>query len=247
MRAASLLCIDGSEAGGHSRLARRSFEFGVVKRLPGLHRRGDEGDAALCRGRGEPNGGGDSPLLAAGAIALCFSRGLASSYSHTFLHLIWILSRLQEIDEQGTDVFREGDPGDRLYVLLHGRVVVVTKEGVQLGALDANKDANGCPFFGEMALMDGNPRMATVRTATPQCKLLILDRADFREFLAAVPDFKARLRRVKQLRQTESALALKMKMQGAIQGTAKKVKGALFSKKLSLAAAAVQAAVEEED
>ena len=73
------------------------------------------------------------------------------------------------------------------------------------------------------------------------------DRADFREFLAAVPDFKARLRRVKQLRQTESALALKMKMQGAIQGTAKKVKGALFSKKLSLAAAAVQAAVEEED
>ena len=89
--------------------------------------------------------------------------------------------------------------------------------------------------------------MATVRTATPQCKLLILDRADFREFLAAVPDFKARLRRVKQLRQTESALALKMKMQGAIQGTAKKVKGALFSKKLSLAAAAVQAAVEEED
>ena len=42
-------------------------------------------------------------------------------------------------------------------------------------------------FFGEIALLEGGPRMATVATTVPTT-LLILDVSDFRAFTALHPD-----------------------------------------------------------
>lgn len=71
------------------------------------------------------------------------------------------------------------------------------------------KGEKGHPFFGEMALLDGKPRMAAVHSRTP-CTLLVLRHQFFKEFLALMPDFSQRLRAYKELRarQTELNLAI---------------------------------------
>lgn len=63
--------------------------------------------------------------------------------------------------DRGRTVFRQGDRGNSLYVLLDGKVRVVTydHEGreLQLAVLGENQ------FFGEMAFFSGRPRSATVQ------------------------------------------------------------------------------------
>jgi MFS family permease len=77
--------------------------------------------------------------------------------------------------EPGDVVIREGDAGDRFYLVEDGRLEVETggRTVSQLGAGD---------FFGEIALVRDVPRTATVRAVGP-ARLLALDRD---EFLAAV-------------------------------------------------------------
>ena len=118
-------------------------------------------------------------------------------------------------------VFDKGDPGDKFYILLHGRLRVFSGD-VHLATLDAGEGftgdktedrhglrgtQNGYSFFGEMALLDGKPRMASVHTLSP-CKLLCLSRYRFAKFLALVPDFKARLKRTKELRTKQTELEM---------------------------------------
>lgn len=60
----------------------------------------------------------------------------------------------------GQPVFREGDPGDAWYVLYDGQVEVIKEaEGTQRPVTTLGK--RSC--FGEMAILDGSPRSATVR------------------------------------------------------------------------------------
>ena len=115
--------------------------------------------------------------------------------------------------DAGQIVFREGSAGDSFYILLHGRVQV-TRGGATLACLDA-RDADvvtGQPFFGEMALLDGQPRMAAVSTLTP-CQLLILRWDHFPLFLDLVPNFKQRIRRVKALRKSAASSGIQKVVQ----------------------------------
>ena len=87
------------------------------------------------------------------------------------------LLRPQEAPE-GRTVVRKGQPGDCMYFIAVGEVEVRTETGpVTLGA-------GG--FFGEMALITGEPRKATVVT-TKRSTLLRLDVADFRGLMAGQP------------------------------------------------------------
>lgn len=88
-------------------------------------------------------------------------------------------------------LFREGDPGDALYVIVEGEVAVQA-EGpprVEMARLGAGA------FIGEVALMTDQPRSATI-TATSDAELLRIDRktlagvlASHGEVLAAVLRF----------------------------------------------------------
>jgi CRP-like cAMP-binding protein len=71
----------------------------------------------------------------------------------------------------GTTVVRQGDPGDRFYVVAAGQVRV-TVDGTPVASLDVGG------WFGEVALLRNVPRTATV-TATTDTELLGISREDF--------------------------------------------------------------------
>ena len=82
-------------------------------------------------------------------------------------------------------VFWLGEQGEDFYIVKHGRVVVSCPDEsgkeVILGTLGPGN------FFGEISLLDGGPRTATVRTAS-DAELFILSRQDFLSFLRRHPD-----------------------------------------------------------
>jgi CRP-like cAMP-binding protein len=78
------------------------------------------------------------------------------------------LAELAEVTEEmvlpkGDTLFKTGDAGDSAYVIARGAVHVVVKEGDKDVVVDA---LGGGEFIGEMALLTGAPRSATVRAAT---------------------------------------------------------------------------------
>lgn len=85
--------------------------------------------------------------------------------------------------EKGELIFDEGDPGDRMYVILHGSVRIHKSSEQAAVPIALLKDGD---FFGELALLDGNERSAAA-TAASDCKLLSLGRADFLDELNKSP------------------------------------------------------------
>ncbi|MFN8524755.1 MAG: cyclic nucleotide-binding domain-containing protein [Chloroflexota bacterium] len=61
----------------------------------------------------------------------------------------------------GDTIVRQGDPGDRFYVIADGRVEVL--RGADLTATEQLAELGRGEFFGEMALLSRQPRNATVR------------------------------------------------------------------------------------
>lgn len=92
--------------------------------------------------------------------------------------------------ERGTRVFAKGDPGDSMYAVLRGRLAVQT-ESAEAKVMVLNTLKAG-DVFGEIAMLDGGERTATV-VASETCDLLRVDRTDFLPFLEARPDLCIRL------------------------------------------------------
>jgi len=78
--------------------------------------------------------------------------------------------------EAGETVYKEGDPGDSLYVILSGRVVI-EKNGSILRELE-EKEA-----FGTLEVLDFHPR-ATTAKALEQVRALKLNGQEFYELLS---------------------------------------------------------------
>lgn len=88
----------------------------------------------------------------------------------------------------GETIFRQGDVGDRVYVVKQGEVEIV-KEDKEKGTQTIIARLGEGEYFGEMALISDAPRNATVRAATKLIALSI-DREDFQTLFASVPAFK---------------------------------------------------------
>ncbi len=110
---------------------------------------------------------------------------------------------VKDIDhEEGAVIAREGEPGVGLFVIAEG-TADVTIGGKKKAALETGD------FFGEIALLDGGPRTATV-TATSDVKLLGLTEWVFRGLMQehpsiAVKTLQAMAGRLRQATRAASA------------------------------------------
>jgi CRP/FNR family transcriptional regulator, cyclic AMP receptor protein len=104
--------------------------------------------------------------------------------------------------DAGSVLVREGDVGDR-FILLLGGSARVERNGQVLAHLSTDQ------FVGEMSLLDGKPRAATVIMETPG-PILVINRDTFRSLLDTVPEFRETLLTVlcDRLRDLQAPLSL---------------------------------------
>ena len=103
----------------------------------------------------------------------------------------------------GTVITQIGDAGDSFFIIIDGTVAVRTPVG-------AGSQLQPGDFFGEMSLVDGEPRSATI-VATTDLRLLVVDRSHFWRLLDETPELIRRIltilsRRVRRLEQTVRAI-----------------------------------------
>jgi len=104
-----------------------------------------------------------------------------------------------------TTIFHAGDSADAIFVVVNGRVKIVTtstdgKEFI-LTVLGAGQ------VFGEMALLEAAPRSASVVTITA-VELLVINRADFHHLLNTSPSISRKLMAIlsRRLRRANSKM-----------------------------------------
>ncbi len=101
--------------------------------------------------------------------------------------------------EAGKVVIREGEEGDSFFIIARGKADVtvgLTRVGRSVRTLGSGD------YFGEMSLLTGAPRTATIR-ALEDMELLVVDKAAFREILVANPGVAERLSETISRRQLE--------------------------------------------
>jgi len=112
------------------------------------------------------------------------------------------LARMAEsrIIAPGQRIVAEGEPGDELYLLVHGRVAV-TRGGHRLATLGPGES------FGEISVLDDGPRTATV-VAEEQSEVLAIASEDFYEILREQSEIAEGVIRilVKRLRDADAAI-----------------------------------------
>jgi ATP-binding cassette subfamily B protein len=98
----------------------------------------------------------------------------------------------------GREVFRQGDRGDKLYVVARGTVTVSAREdeSEQETLIAVLQDGD---HFGEIALINDAPRMATVRTRT-DCMFLTLRSDAFFKLLESSPELRCKFERISRER-----------------------------------------------
>jgi CRP/FNR family transcriptional regulator, cyclic AMP receptor protein len=85
----------------------------------------------------------------------------------------------------GSHIFQEGDPGREMYVVLEGKVRIskqIPGAGEEALAILERGD-----FFGEMALIDGQPRSADARAHGGAATVIALEETTIRDVLGAEP------------------------------------------------------------
>ena len=85
----------------------------------------------------------------------------------------------------GDTVFKEGESGDQMYVVLEGEVDIIVHDKV-LETVGVDN------FLGEMALIDARPRSATA-VAKTDCKLAPINQNRFKFLVQQTPHFALHL------------------------------------------------------
>jgi len=89
---------------------------------------------------------------------------------------------------EGAAVVKEGEDGDSFFVIVEGEAKVVRKDGRVLNRLLPGD------FFGEISLLDGGKRTASVVSETPM-RMLMLDRRSFARMLKEEPGIASKMLR----------------------------------------------------
>lgn len=111
-------------------------------------------------------------------LALLAHVGLFSSCSRHELSVIAHATYEADI-EAGTVMCKEGEEGNNFFVIVEG-VASVSIGGEPVGTLSSGD------FFGEMSLLDGGPRSATVIAGSPLI-VVVLPRDQFEQVILKAP------------------------------------------------------------
>jgi CRP-like cAMP-binding protein len=97
-------------------------------------------------------------------------------------------------------LFKEGDPGNMMYVLMSGTTDIIVHNQVV-------ETIGSGAIVGEMAMLDEGTRSATI-IAKSDCKLLPIDKKRFNFLIQQTPHFALHVMRViaTRLRRTDSLL-----------------------------------------
>ena len=125
----------------------------------------------------------EEPTAPAGAVPRVATSPLFSDFSPTELVAVMRDLKLHEF-EPGEILVTQGEPGESLFILASGRARAYVKDAK--GRSTQAREMNEGDFFGEIAVMTGLPRTATV-TASTRCELLELDRAALDRLTKAQP------------------------------------------------------------
>jgi len=100
----------------------------------------------------------------------------------------------------GQALFREGELGDFMYVIMSGTADIMVHDRVV-------ETASAGTIVGEMAIIDDGPRSATV-IAKSDCKILPIERERFNFLVQQKPEFAQYVMRVlaDRLRRTDAIL-----------------------------------------
>jgi CRP-like cAMP-binding protein len=102
-------------------------------------------------------------------------------------HLKKLADSMKEVRYmEGASIVRAGEEGDSFFILLEGEASVIDRTGNEVNRLLPGD------FFGEISLLDGGVRTATVHATTP-VTVLELKRSQFQRMLRDEPDVAVRL------------------------------------------------------
>jgi len=121
-------------------------------------------------------------------------------------------AKIQEF-EPGQVILRENTPGDSAYIILSGGVEITKRiEGQRVVLVRLGPGG----IFGEMSMIDGSPRSATV-TATEPTRVSVIDNRRFQIILNSIPNevrplFSALTERLRNTSQMVSSLSLRERL-----------------------------------
>jgi len=113
---------------------------------------------------------------------------LFAGLSQTHMRRVASLAQVSNYNA-GRVIVKRGDPGKAFYVIIQGEAkvvkgkIVTARQEAQLGPGD---------FFGELSLLDGEPRAASVIASSPLTTIRI-ERAAFRRLLREEPDLALKI------------------------------------------------------
>ncbi|MBC7930866.1 MAG: DUF1003 domain-containing protein [Rubrivivax sp.] len=110
-----------------------------------------------------------------------------------------------ELEPAGSEIFKQGDEGDAMYLIEDGRVRIFINDAD--GDEVTLAELAGGDFFGEMAILDGKPRSAHA-TVIADARLAVLSRDHFLDFVRLNPDVALTMLGAitKRLRETDEML-----------------------------------------
>ena len=121
----------------------------------------------------------------------------------------------------GQVVVRQGDPGDKLYTISRGKLDVLVNGSEGLRRISALQRGD---YFGEMALLTGAPRNATIRTTIPT-QLYSLAAADFEALMERLPEVRQAVSETVEWRRAANAQSMSGDLPAPSRSTAQPARG----------------------
>ncbi len=147
------------------------------------------------------NARGGKDNITAVVVSVPAQEGAAASEAHTRFEILGRIPLFKHLSHKeqaailaiaptrtyaaDTDVMVEGQAGEDLFIVLSGRVVI-EKRGVEIAELRSGG------HFGEMGLVDNEPRSATVRAREPT-RVMVVSRADLMALMKSEPALSVKL------------------------------------------------------